>query len=187
MREKIMKNDTITYFNTSDSDKYADTKRGITMTTGNFMTESTRDRIHADIRNLEEKRPEITDRISEARLQGGLEENEELLMALEDMQRLDMEMNRLSDQLINVSIIQQLKPGKKKVVVIGTTVTILNVDNDTEVTYTILGVHDSDPNNGIISFKSPLGAELLGREVDDEIEVNDTQYEIIKIVAKKLQ
>lgn len=66
-------------------------------------------------------------------------------------------------------------------------VTILNVDNDTEVTYTILGVHDSDPNNGIISFKSPLGAELLGREVDDEIEVNDTQYEIIKIVAKKLQ
>ena len=69
----------------------------------------------------------------------------------------------------------------------GLPYTKVNVDNDTEVTYTILGVHDSDPNNGIISFKSPLGAELLGREVDDEIEVNDTQYEIIKIVAKKLQ
>jgi transcription elongation GreA/GreB family factor len=32
-----------------------------------------------------------------------------------------------------------------------------------------------------------MGAELLGREVDDEIEVNGTYYEIIKIVAKKQQ
>ena len=186
MREN-MTNNTLTYFNVADSDKYAGTKRGITMTTGNFMTESTRSRIHAEILKLEDKKPDISERIGAARLQGGLEENEELLMALEDMQRTDMEIGRLHEQLIDVSIIESLKPGKKKVAVLGTTITILNIDKDVEVTYTILGVYDSDPANGIISFKSPLGAELLGREVGDEIEVNDTAYEVLKIVAKKIK
>ena len=180
-----MTNNTLTYFNTSGSDKYAGTKRGITMTTGNFMTESTRGRIHAEILKLEDKKPEITDRIGAARLQGGLEENEELLMALEDMQRSDMEIGRLHEYLVDVIIIQQLKPGKKKVVTLGTTVTINNIDTDVEVAYTILGVQDSDPNNGIISLKSPMGMELLTREVGDEIEVNGTYYEILKITAKK--
>ena len=64
---------------------------------------------------------------------------------------------------------------------------IMNVKTEEEFTYTILGVHDSDPANGIISFKSPMGKELLSREVGDEIEVNGSEYEITKIVAKKLQ
>jgi transcription elongation factor GreA len=187
MREKIMKNETITYFNTSDSDKYAGTKRGFTMATGNFMTASTRDRIHADIINLEEKRPEISDRIGEARLQGGLEENEELLMALEDMQRHEQEISRYQERLIDIQLIPQLPLGKKKNVLVGTTVTILNTETDQEFTYTILGVHDSDPENGIISMKSPMGMELLSREIGDEVEVNNTYYEILKIVAKKIK
>ena len=186
MREN-MTNNTLTYFNVADSDKYAGTKRGITMTTGNFMTESTRSRIHAEILKLEDKKPDISERIGAARLQGGLEENEELLMALEDMQRTDMEISRLHEYLVDVSIIQSLKPGKKKTVVLGTTVTISNIDTDKEVSYTILGVHDSDPNNGIISLKSPMGVELLSREVSDEVEVNGSYYEILKIVAKKIK
>jgi transcription elongation factor GreA len=72
---------------------------------------------------------------------------------------------------------------------VGTTVTVLNTDTDVESTYTILGEHDSDPNNGIISFKSPLGSELLQRSVEDEVEIragnNISNYEIIKIVVKK--
>jgi transcription elongation factor GreA len=88
--------------------------------------------------------------------------------------------------LFDFKIIEPLKPGKKKNVVVGTTVTIMNIDNEKEFTYTILGVHDSDPDNGIISLKSPMGVELLTREVGDEIEVNGTYYEILKIVAKKI-
>ena len=182
----------ITHFNIDNSDKYASTFRGDTdMKYGNFMTSTTRDRIYAEIQNLEDRRPEITERIGAARLQGGLEENEELIMALEDMQRIDIDLCRYNEMLQNVKIIQPLPPGKKKKIVIGTTVTILNMDTKVESTYTILGEHDSDPNNGIISFKSPLGAELLSREVGDDVEIragnNISNYEIIKIVAKKLQ
>ena len=176
------------HFNIDNSDKYASTLRGDTdMENGNFMTSRTRDRILADIQNMEDRKPEISARIGDARLQGGLEENEELLMALEDMQRIDMELGRYNEMLQDVQIIQPLPPGKKKKVVIGTTVSIMNTETEQEFTYTILGVHDSDPSNGIISFKSPMGRELLSREVGDEIEVNNSEYEIIKIVAKKLQ
>ena len=108
-------------------------------------------------------------------------------MALEDMQRIDMELGRYNEMLQDAQIILPLYPGKKKKVVIGTTVSIMNVKTEEEFTYTILGVHDSDPNNGIISFKSPMGQELLSREVGDEIEVNESYYEITKIVVKKLQ
>ena len=156
------------------------------MAEGNFMTGKTRDRIMTDIRELEEKKSDISDRIGEARMQGGLEENEELLMALEDMQRHEQEAYRFQEMLFDFKIIEPLKPGKKKNVVVGTTVTIMNIDNEKEFTYTILGVHDSDPDNGIISLKSPMGVELLTREVGDEIEVNGTYYEILKIVAKKI-
>ena len=178
---------TIMQFNIDDSTKYTVKSRGVNMTEGNFMTEKSRQRIMAEIRELEDRRPEITDRIGAARLQGGLEENEELLMALEDMQRHEQSLGRQTEKLVDAQIIQPISPGKKKNVTVGTTVTIVTTDTDKEHIYTVLGVHDSDPNNGIISYKSPMGAELLGREVDDEIEVNGTYYEIIKIVAKKQQ
>ena len=178
----------LTHFNIESSDKYVSTLRGDTdMENGNFMTSKTRDRILAEIQNIEDSKPEISTRIGDARLQGGLEENEELLMALEDMQRIDMELGRYNEMLQDAQIILPLYPGKKKKVVIGTTVSIMNVKTEEEFTYTILGVHDSDPANGIISFKSPMGKELLSREVGDEIEVNGSEYEITKIVAKKLQ
>ena len=178
----------LTHFNIDNSDKYANTLRGDTdMENGNFMTSKTRNRILAEIQTLEDSKPEISTRIGEARLQGGLEENEELLMALDDLQRTDMELGRYNEMLQDVQIIIPLSPGKKKKVVIGTTVSIMNIKTKAEFTYTILGVHDSDPNIGIISFKSPMGQELLSREVGDEIEVNDSYYEITKIVVKKLQ
>ena len=178
----------LTHFNIESSDKYASTLRGDTdMENGNFMTSKTRDRILAEIQNIEDSKPEISTRIGDARLQGGLEENEELLMALDDLQRIDMELSRYNEMLQDAQIIQPLSPGRKKKVVIGTTVSIMNIKTKAEFTYTILGVHDSDPNIGIISFKSPMGQELLSREVGDEIEVNDSYYEITKIVVKKLQ
>ena len=178
----------LTHFNIESSDKYASTLRGDTdMENGNFMTSKTRDRILAEIQNIEDSKPEISTRIGDARLQGGLEENEELLMALDDLQRIDMELSRYNEMLQDAQIIQPLSPGRKKKVVIGTTVSIMNIKTKAEFTYTILGVHDSDPNIGIISFKSPMGQELLSREVGDEIEVNESYYEITKIVVKKLQ
>lgn len=181
----------ITHFNIDNSDKYASTMRGINMTNGNFMTASTRDKIIAQVQKLESKKPAISEQIGNARLQGGLEENEELIMALEEMQRTEMDIHRHQEKLVDIQLIHPLSPGIRNIITVGTTVTILNIDTDVESTYTILGEYDSDPNNGIISFKSPLGAELLQRSVGDEVEIragnNISEYEIIKIVVKKQQ
>ena len=181
----------ITHFNIENSDKYGSTMRGNNMTTGNFMTTFARDRILTRIQDLESKKPTISEQIGNARMQGGLEENEELIMALEEMQRIDMDIHREHEKLIDIILIPQLRLGKHKTVKLGTTVTVQNLDSGEESIYTILGEHDSDPNNGIISFKSPLGSELLNREVEDEVEIragnNVSNYGIIKIVAKKQQ
>ena len=184
----IMNNNITTGFNIDESDKYADTmKRGTKMTDGNFMTASSRDAIIEQIAELQAKKPMVSEQIGAARMQGGLEENEELHMALEGMQRLDMDINRHEEKLVDIILIKPLLKGVYETVKVGTTVTILNIETDQELTYTILGVHDSDPNNGIISFKSPLGGELLNREVGDEVEIqagnNISEYEILKIVA----
>jgi len=184
----IMNNNITTGFNIDESDKYADTmKRGTKMTDGNFMTASSRDAIIEQIAELQEKKPLVSEQIGAARMQGGLEENEELHMALEDMQRLDMDINRHEEKLIDIILIKPLPAGVYEIVEMGTTVTIMNIETEIESTYTILGVSDSDPENGIISFKSPLGAELIGREVGDEVEIqagnNISEYEVMNIVV----
>ena len=181
-------NNITTGFNIDDSDKYADTMRkGTKMIEGNFMTVSSRDTIINQIGELQAKKPMISEQIGAARMQGGLEENEELHMALEDMQRLDMDINRHEEKLVDVIIIEPLPKGTYEIVEMGTTVTIMNIETEQESIYTILGVHDSDPNNGIISYKSPLGAELIGREVGDEVEIqagnNFSEYEVTNIVV----
>ena len=148
----------LTHFNIESSDKYASTLRGDTdMENGNFMTSKTRDRILAEIQNIEDSKPEISTWSGDAWLQGGVEENEELLMALEDMQRIDMELGRYNEMLQDAQIILPLYPGKKKKVVIGTTVSIMNIESEAEFTYTILGVNDSATNNGNISFNYQMG------------------------------
>jgi transcription elongation factor GreA len=108
-------------------------------------------------------------------------------MALEDMQRLEMDINRHEEKLVDIILIKPMRPGVYEFVEMGTTVTIMNLETEKESTYTILGVSDSDPESGIISFKSPLGAELIGREVGDEVEIqagnNFSEYEVINIVV----
>ena len=51
----------------------------------------------------------------------------------------------------------------------GSTITILNLNTDKEVVYTIVGTTESNPSKGLISFNSPLAKELIGKEEGDEV------------------
>ncbi|WP_456456532.1 GreA/GreB family elongation factor, partial [Nitratifractor sp.] len=53
----------------------------------------------------------------------------------------------------------------------GSTVVLCDLDTDEEITYTIVGGCESDPDNGLISFASPLAKQLLGKEEGDEVEL----------------
>ena len=85
-------NNMLMAFKLDESDKYADKNNNFSENNNNmdFLSVKGRDELNQKISDALAKKPEITQRIQDARSQGGLEENEELLTALDDMQTLDM-------------------------------------------------------------------------------------------------
>lgn len=75
-------------------------------------------------------------------------------------------------------------------IVFGTVITLFDVLTECEVTYQILGPEEVDVKNGAISFLSPLGKALLGKEEEDEVVVKTPgglrEYEVISISTSSL-
>lgn len=180
---------TLMGFNIDNSDKYTDNsfEQEINQSM-DIITQHGRDTVVKRISELTSKKSDISERISAAREQGGVEENEELHMALEEMQRNDVEIDRLSSLVSKSTLLEPLKPGSYDRVKPGVTVKLENFTVDKIVEYTILGEVESDPGNGIISFKSPLGIELMNAQVGDEIELERgttiIEYEVLDIFVK---
>ena len=180
---------TLMAFNINNSDKYTDSDKGQEINQSmDIITQEGRDSITKRITELTSLKSEISERISAAREQGGIEENEELHMALEEMQRNDVEIDRLSSLISKATLLHPLNPGSYDIVKPGVTVRLENFTVDKIVEYTILGEVESDPNKGIISFKSPLGVELMNAKVGDEIELDRgatiIEYEVLDIFVK---
>lgn len=175
-------------FNISNSDKYTDNNSQEENNSMDIITELGRTKLMHQVSELVKSKPTLSQRISEARDQGGLEENEELHMALEELQRLEVEISRLQAVLEHSRILAPLPKGDYPRVVPGVTVQLENFNADKIVEYTLLGEYESDPGNGIISVKSPLGLELLNTKVGDEFELvrpgNTIEYEVLKVFVK---
>jgi transcription elongation factor GreA len=177
--------DTVIAVKISSLDKYATDNNKETTVGGDIITESGRTQVLEKITSLARKKPSMSLRIQEARDQGGLEENEELHMALEELQRIEMDIQHLQNLLSSATVLLPLPPGDLPKVVAGAKVTIRNLDNNRIITYRILGEYESDPSTGSISFKSPLGKELMGTTVGEIITLerkNDfIEYEVMKV------
>ena len=110
-----MMNNTLMAFKIDESDKYDASKNNSeNFNNMDFLSAKGRVELLDKITETLDKKPAISERIQAARSQGGLEENEELLTALDDLQMLDMELNRLQDILDNATVIEPLQKGKKK-------------------------------------------------------------------------
>ncbi len=153
-----------------------------------IITEDGRNRVLEQIRVLAKQKPMIAKEISEAKENGGVEENEEFAMALDKLARLEYDISILHNVAQNYRLVKVPSSGEYDVVKIGMSVTILNTDTDRKVTYQVLGEYESDPSNGVISHKSPLGRELLGCKVGNYVDIergNDfIEYEILRIFVK---
>jgi transcription elongation factor GreA len=130
-------------------------------------------------------RPEVVSAISEARAHGDLKENAEYHAAKEQQSFIEGRIQDLEGVLSNAQIIDPAKLPKDGRVVFGVTVELLNIDNDDEVTYQIVGDYESDIKKNRISISSPIARALIGKEVDDIATVKapsgDIEYEIIAI------
>lgn len=155
---------------------------------GDIITEQGRKQVLEKIQILSKKKPLISEQIKDARENGGVEENEEFSMALEEMMRLDMEIMKLQFIAETYTIIPTKAKGDYSKVEVGLSVTVKNLSTDKIITYTILGEMESDPSEGVISHKSPVGKELIGCSIGDVayIERNKDyiELEILKIFAK---
>jgi len=180
-------NNMLMSFRLDESDKYAGNNNNYSEYNNNmdFLSANGRDELNKKISEALAKKPDITERIQAARSQGGLEENEELLTALDDMQTLDVELHRLQEILETSTIIEPLAKGKYKTVTLGCHVKLENLDNGNKTKYQILGEFESNPSEGTISYKSPLGRELIGCKKGDIIAImrpaGDIEYEILDI------
>jgi len=131
------------------------------------------------------KRPEIVNAIAEAREHGDLKENAEYHAAREQQGFCEGRIQDIEGKLGNAQIIDITKIANSGKVIFGTTVKLLNIDTDEEVTYQIVGDDEADIKNNRISVNSPIARGLIGKEVDSEIEIKTpggvVEYEIISV------
>ena len=130
-------------------------------------------------------RPRISAAIAVARAHGDLSENAEYHAAREQQSFLEGRIGAIEGALANAQIIDVKNLNAKNKVVFGATVDLVNVENDQEVTYQIVGEIEADIERSLVSVTSPIARALIGKEVDDTVEVNapsgTIEYEILKV------
>ena len=133
--------------------------------------------------SLKAERPEVIDAIEEARAHGDLSENAEYHAAKERQGQIEAMIADIESKLSRATIIDPRELSGEKIV-FGATVTLLD-DDDKPVKYQIVGETEADAKIGRISYNSPLGRALIGRRVDEDIEVTvpsgDRYYSVAKI------
>lgn len=131
----------------------------------------------------EVERPENVEAIEEARAHGDLSENAEYHSAKERQGMIEAQIADIEDKLARAVVIDPTSLSGDKVV-FGATVRLLDED-DKPVTWQIVGEMEANARNGRISYNSPLGRALIGRNLGEEVEVvtpsGDRSYMIDKV------
>ena len=129
------------------------------------------------------ERPEVVQAIEDARAHGDLSENAEYHAAKERQGQIEAMIADIDDQLSRAMVIDPTTLSGDKVV-FGATVTLLDED-EKKVRYQLVGQVEADAKDGRISYNSPLGRALIGRQVGEEVEVStpsgDRYYAIKKV------
>ena len=150
------------------------------------MTVQGAEKLRAELNELKTvRRPRIIQAIAEAREHGDLKENAEYHAAREEQGFCEGRIQDIEGKLSNAQIIDVTKMANNGKVIFGTTVTILNVENDEETTYRIVGEDEADIKNNLISVTSPIARGLIGKELDDVVTIQTpagpVEFEIIAV------
>jgi transcription elongation factor GreA len=130
-------------------------------------------------------RPRIINSIATAREHGDLKENAEYHAAKEQQSFAEGRINEIESKLSNAQIIDVTKVDANGQVVFGATVEIEDVDSEKRATYQIVGEDEANIKEGRISIGSPIARALIGKQVEDVVNVKapggNIDYEIISI------
>ena len=131
------------------------------------------------------KRPAVIAAIAEARAHGDLKENAEYHAAREDQGFIEGRIAEIEGKLANCHVIDVTQFSNDGKVIFGSTVKLLNVDSNEEVTYQIVGIDEANLKENKVSVSSPLSRALIGKFVNDEVDVDtpngNSTYEILDV------
>ena len=130
-------------------------------------------------------RPRVIEAIAEARAHGDLKENAEYHAAREQQSSIEGRIKEIEGKLSNAEIIDVTAVNAGGKVIFGSTVELLNVDTDEEITYRIVGEDEADIKNGMLNFSSPIARGLIGKMEGDEVTIQtpggDKTFEILEV------
>lgn len=131
------------------------------------------------------ERPRIINAISEARAHGDLKENAEYHAAREQQSFTEGRIQEIDAKLSRAQVIDVTQIPNTGRVVFGATIYLINCDTDETVMYTIVGEDEADLKENKISYTSPIARALIGKQVDDVVEVTTpsgtVSYEISQV------
>ena len=117
------------------------------------------------------KRPKIIEAIAEARGHGDLKENAEYHAAKEEQAKIESRVLEINDLIARANVIDVTKLEKKNNVIFGSTVNLINLENNEKKTYKIVGKDEADMTKNYIYFKSPIGKAIIGKKKKELVTV----------------
>ena len=152
------------------------------------MTKQGAERLQVELEDLKKvKRPTVIAAIAEARAHGDLKENAEYHAAREQQSFLEGRVKQIASEVSNAEIIDVAEIGANAgdKIVFGATVELYGVEDESEVTYTIVGELEANIKLNLISITSPIARALIGKTVDDVAAVQAPgglrEYEIVSV------
>ncbi|OYY94891.1 MAG: transcription elongation factor GreB [Hydrogenophilales bacterium 28-61-23] len=153
----------------------------------NYMTPAGHARMQAELSQLVRKeRPEVVNIVSWAAGNGDRSENGDYIYGKKRLREIDRRIRFLTKRLENALVVDPLDQDNTDIVFFGATVSILD-ENGEEARYSIVGLDETDPARGRISWISPLARALLKARIGDsvrfpapgglrELEIIDIEY-----------
>ena len=154
------------------------------MAENNLLTSEGAKRLYEELEKLKGPvREELAKRLHSAIQQGDLSENADYITAKEEQGFIEGKIQELEQLLKNADIIDNHK-RKYDIVEIGAKVTVQEKNCSPE-TFLLVGLKEADPQNGKISYESPIGKSLLNHHTGDTVKIDtpqgDLEIKILKI------
>lgn len=153
------------------------------------MTVRGAEMLRDELKNLKSvERPRIIQAIAEARGHGDLKENAEYHAAKEQQGFVEGRIKEIEAKLSHTQIIDVTAIDAKGKVVFGSTVLLLDLQNESEISYRIVGEDEADIKTGLISYTSPIARALIAKNEGDEVTFSapggEKRYEIVAVRYK---
>ena len=156
------------------------------MSTTNYVTKDTFEKMRIELQHMKGvERPAASHAIAEAREKGDLKENAEYDAAKEAQGILEAKIKHLEGIIANARILDESNIDTSKVSIL-TRVTLINLNTKKNVTYKIVSEKEADLKQGEISVTSPIGHNLLGQTVGEEVNVQ-VPAGVLKFKIEKIE